>query len=385
MTDKDLLQEFPARWIKATDGMAVTAQVWEEAHEHHRRFQRLHDRVRHGPGIVSGLGVIASDPPDSSVYVLPGVAVDPWGQMIVVSEPVAFDVGSAQGLLYLLLSYEESQPTPDRDQEDSPLYVHAHFGIEAAVAWPDTPSVELARVRRRDRKAPLVDAEDAEHPGPNELDLRFRQDPSQSAGKVHQIASLAVCYTGGLKEPQHAHGADYLARALRRSRPGRRVWVDDPVSLAAGLETYTLVYLVGRDAFQLNRDEMKALYGYLQAGGTVLFESCRHGFENGDPPADAAFLDLVSSMGLELEELPPAHSLLVDPHLFAAPPPGFETDDSGKVLVGGGVIYSTGDYGCLWQGRRRGRAASREEIRTAMEWGDNLVTYALERGRVADL
>jgi hypothetical protein len=73
----------------------------------------------------------------------------------------------------------------------------------------------------------------------------------------------------------------------------------------------------------------------------------------------------------------------VEPHLFAAPPPGFETDGTPKVVVGaaaaGRVVWSMCDYGCLWQGERRGRAASREEIRTAMEWGANVVTYALNR------
>jgi hypothetical protein len=313
------------------------------------------------------------------VYVLPGVAVDPHGQMIVVTKPVAYDVGSEQGLLYLLLTHEESRPTPDRDVEDSPLYVGAHYGLEAAVAWPDAPCVELARVQRQDRKSALLDAQDGEHPGPNEIDLRFRQDLAAKRAAAQQIASLAVCYTGGLKQPQHGHGADYLARALRQSQSGRRVWVDDRVSLASELGTYTLVYVVGRDAFKLDRDEMKGLYGYLQGGGTVLFESCRHEFEEGDPPADAAFLDLLDSMGIQLEELTPGHGLLVDPHLFAEPPQGFEVEDTARVLFGGGVIFSTHDYGCLWQGRCRGRAASREEIRTAMEWGDNVVTYALNR------
>jgi hypothetical protein len=47
--------------------------------------------------------------------------------------------------------------------------------------------------------------------------------------------------------------------------------------------------------------------------------------------------------------------------------------------VGEGVIVSACDYGCLWQGERRGRAASREEIRAAHEWGSNLMAYAVAR------
>jgi len=114
-----------------------------------------------------------------------------------------------------------------------------------------------------------------------------------------------------------------------------------------------------------------------------LFESCRREVDGDNPPADASFSDLLASLGISCQELQPGDSLLVEPHLFAAPPPGFETDGTPKVVVGaaaaGRVVWSMCDYGCLWQGERRGRAASREEIRTAMEWGANVVTYALSR------
>jgi len=49
------------------------------------------------------------------------------------------------------------------------------------------------------------------------------------------------------------------------------------------------------------------------------------------------------------------------------------------VVISDAVIFSTHDYGCLWQGERRGGSASREEIRSAMEWGSNVVAYALAR------
>jgi hypothetical protein len=371
---KDQLNEFPTRRIKAADGMAVTAQVWEEAHDYHRRWQRAHELYAHGPGIVTGLEVIASDPADSSLYVLPGIALDPLGRTIVVTEPVAYDIGQAHGQLYLLLTYEESHPTASDKEEDGPLYIHSQFSIEATPTLPDTAFVELARLRRQSRESPLVNARNAAHPGPNEIDQRFR--PEAATGR-QGTTSVAVSYTGGSTDEKHGRGADSLARTLRNL--GRRVWVDDRVLLVHGLEGYTLVYLVGQDAFQLSRDEMNALYNFLQGGGTLFIESCRQRAEGGDPPADASFLDLLESMGVKLEEVPPGHDLLAEPHLFAAPPPGFETEGGPRVLVGGGVILSQCDYGCLWQGERRGRLASREEIRSAMEWGENLVAYALKR------
>jgi hypothetical protein len=382
MIREDLLREFPIKRLKAVDGMAVTAGVWEEAHDYHRQRQRFHALLNHGPGIVTGLEVIASDPPDSSVYILPGIAVDPLGQTIVLPEPMVYDVGTTQGLLYLLLTYGESNPTAEDDREEGALYVHGQFGIEAGLGLPDTPWVELARIRRQSRESPIMDAQDAAHPGPNKIDLRFRQEIGAAP---QEVVSLAVVYAGGKNaggktDERHERGARYLARTLGHS-DRRRAWVDDDVPLAPGLEVYTLVYLVGREAFQLSRDEMNALYAYLQEGGTVFIESCRQGTETGDPAADASFADLLGSLGLQLEALPPGHSLLLEPSLFAVPPPGFETEGAPGVSIGEGVIFSTHDYGCLWQGERRSGAASREEIRAALEWGGNLVTYAMERRR----
>jgi len=388
-------QECPTKWIEPVDGLAVTAAVWKDAHDYHRQQQRFHALFSHGPGIVAGLNVVASDPPDSTLYILPGMAVDPNGETIVVTQPVAYDVGAAHGLLYLLLSYEQSRPRTSGghgSEEPEPLYVHAEFGIEVRPTLPDTPCVELARLRRQDRKSPLLNAKDAEHPGLNEIDLRFRrsQDPSSARAMPTATASIAVIHAGeakgkrasggqGLDLP-HGRGASYLARALRDSR--LNAWVDVGVPLVPGLESYTLVYLVGRGAFQLGRDEMNTLYSYLQGGGTLLFESCRRDVQGDNAPADVSFSDLLASLGISCQEPQPGDSLLLEPYLFGAPPPGFETEGTPKMLVGaadsGQVIWSMCDYGCLWQGERRGRAASREEIRTAIEWGTNLIAYALK-------
>jgi hypothetical protein len=49
------------------------------------------------------------------------------------------------------------------------------------------------------------------------------------------------------------------------------------------------------------------------------------------------------------------------------------------VAVGEAAIFSTYDYGCLWQGEQRGGSASREAIRAALEWGSNVVAYAVSR------
>jgi len=393
VSQQDLVKQFPERRIKPFDGMVVTAEVWEEAHEYHRQQQRYHSLLAHGAGILTGLEVIASDPPDSSVYILPGMAVDASGQVIVLPEPFSYDLGAAQGALHLLLSYVESQPRPDERAADaagpteSTLYIRSQFSLETAGTppAPDAPHVELARIRRAGVSAPIQDAPDSQHPAVNQIDLRFRR----SAGApVSQPASVAVCYLPGVLDEarrRHGRGAGWMARAGRQA--GVPVWVDDGVPLIShfDLNGYTLVYVVGQASFALKPDEMNVLYAYVQNGGTILYESCRQGAGGssiGEPPADEAFLDLLSSFGTKMEDVPAEHALLTGPNLFGVPPAGFETVGNlklGGAGDGGGIIFSTFDYGCVWQAQQRGKVAQRQDIRSAHEWGGNVIAYALSR------
>lgn len=370
MTNKDFIQEFPVKRIKPVDGMAVTAQTWEEAHEYHRQYERFHTLLHHGWGIVTGLEVMASDPPDTAVYILPGVAVDPTGQTIVLPQPVSYDIGhEMEGLLYLLFGYEESRPRADdsRGQGDGPLYVHAEFSISAQTTLPTTPWVELARIRRRSREDPFSDAQDPAQPGPNEIDLRFRREIG-----APRVVSVAVCYLGEVKDKKHGLGASYLAHALNRL--GRyHVSVDDDVALAPGIEANSLIYLVGQGSFELSSSQLNGLSNHVKRGkGTLFIESI-------DSKGKAAFLNALKTMDMEPKALGPGHRLLVEPCLFAAPPPGFEAKDGAEVLVSEGVIFSTCNYGLLWQGQIHNGVPSREQIRSAVEWGANIVAYARDR------
>jgi hypothetical protein len=384
VSQQDLFKQYPFQRIKPYDGMVVTSDVWDEAHTYHRQQQRYHNLLNHEPGILIGLEVIASDPPDSAVYIQPGIALDAAGQVIVLPEALAFDLGAAQGPLYLVLSYDESQPkadeigTPVEDASDVKLLVHAQFGLEAVGIPPDLASmyVELARINRQGTEAPLTNADDQIHPALNQIDLRFRRNVG---GAAQPAVRLAVCYMGQTSKEEarrHGVGADVLARTLRRAQ--QPVWVDDAVGLAGtDLSAYTLMYLVAQGEFQLTPDEMNSLYIYLRSGGTLLIESCRKATASGS--ADPVFLDMLSSFGITLTALPADHVLLSEPNFFAALPIGFETNGVPNLKVGEGVIMSSCDYGCLWQGERRGQAASREEIRAAHEWGNNIIAYAAAR------
>jgi hypothetical protein len=229
--------------------------------------------------------------------------------------------------------------------------------------------VELARVWRSSRNATFLNAQNPVQPGPDEIDLRFRRE----VGAPYEV-NLAVSYLGQVKDKKHGRGAGYLAQTLNHLGH-YRVSVQDDVALGPGIVGNTLVYLVGQGSFELNPGLMNGLRNYVQRGkGTLFIESL-------DSAAEEAFADFLKSTELLPAALPPGHRLLTQPYLFAAPPPGFETQEEPKLLETEGVIFSTYNYGLLWQGERRGRKASREEIRAATEWGSNIVTYAVNRQR----
>lgn len=376
----DFLKNYPNKRIRAIDGMAVTSEVWEDAHHHHRQAQRFHNLYSHGNGIVTGLQVIASDPADTAVYILPGVAVDSAGQMIVITEPTAYDVGrQVEGLLHLVLTYGESRPRSEgaqSTQEGAPLFVHSEFSVQALPATPSTPYIELARVKRQGRAAALTDAQDAAHPGANEIDLRWRQT---STPTVRETVGVAVVYAG-MAERQHGEGWLNLARAVTHHTQ-YTVVVDDNTLLTAGLADYALICVVAQRAFQFSPEEQSALQAYVQNGGTIFLESCRRATTSA-PGSDQSFQELISAFGIKVADASKAGQVLLkQPNFFSGLPAGY--DPAGTLLAGGGVVMSTLDYGCVWAGEQRGGAASREAIRAATELGENLIGYAAQRRKAA--
>ena len=266
------------------------------------------------------------------MYVLPGMAISPEGDVILLNDPTPFDLSTtAEGLLCLFLTYNESRPMAmsNSDEADQPLFIRAEFGLEAGQRPPAAGGLELARVRRSSRTAPIADAFDPAHPGANAIDLRFRQ---QLPVTFEPVASIAVSYVGG-SDCQHGAGLDNLARFAHHGGY-LRASVDDGVPLDSNLPSYTLVCLAGLGAFDLTTDQMTALYDYIRQGGTLFIETCRQHMPVGDPPADTSFRSLLATLGIPVRDMLPGDAVLAEPHFFAAPPPGFRTCVRAACCVG---------------------------------------------------
>jgi hypothetical protein len=367
MASENLFTLFPQRKIRAYDGMPVTAEIWDEAHTYHDRAQRAHNLFFHGAGILVGMEVVASDPPDQMVYILPGAAVDPTGQLIVLPEPVAYDLGSAtDGALYLFISYRKSI-TGRRSPEAAPTpeYTDDQFLIAAAPSLPEQPVVELARFRRDNRGAPIRDAHYPLHPHGGEIDLRFRRlIPVRAEPQV----SAAVVYLGEGPEKDLGAGLARLTGELHQVAQINLV-VDDDLQLGPEVLGYALICLAAQGSFQLTPAQVKGLRGYLERGGSLFLEYA-------DEAASACFSEVCAGLGAAPQALSRGHPLLAQPFLFSAPPPGFA---DGQLLAADGLLLSGSQYGKAWCGESPAQAQTREQTRALVEWAANLLAYAADR------
>lgn len=368
MSNDNLLNNFPNKRIKPYDGMSVTADVWNLAHEYHQRVNLAHNLFFHGSGILIGLEVVASDPPDRMVFILPGVAVDSNGKVIVLSEPVAYDLGDeVEGPLYLTIIHRESSQGVKKNSEGSNLsYIQDEFLITARQSLPEAPMVELARFTRESRKSPIHDATESKTPGMNEIDLRYRRRIQMQS---EQLLTAAVIYLGDLKNPVHGKGLIRVSDELRRNKQINLV-VDDHTQLDRGILGYSFLYLVGKGKFQLTKTQIKGLQGYISLGGFLFMESC-------DVVAEESFKNMMNDVELPVStSLENPHSMLNSPNFFVTPPGGFEVE--GKLFLSAGGVLSTYNYGQLWAGEGNDRIPTREELRSASEIAENLIYFIID-------
>jgi hypothetical protein len=348
--------------------MPVTAEVWDKAHSYHRQMTDSHNLFFHGAGILAGLEVVASDPADHIVYVLPGVAVDPAGQLIVLSEPVAYDLGSeVDGPLFLVLSHRESTVGDEKTRKEYGLqYTRDEFLLTARAEIPEGSWLELARFNRSDRNAAIHDAIHSAHPAANELDLRYRQSIML---KQEKLLTVALVSSGNNSIKIWGDG---LLRLAGEACPEKniRLVVDEFSQFTPDVLAYDLVCIAAAGKFTMSAVQVNGLKGYINHGGILFMDAC-------DEAAASSFEKIIEQTGITLENISKGYPLLSKPYLFAQPPAGYAK--TGELKAGKGIIFSTFHYGGMWNGEAAGRIPNREEIRSAMEFGVNLMFHIVSR------
>ena len=365
------------------EGLMVDAAAWADAHRYHQDHQRLHALALHQPGIVAGLEVTANNPPDLSVVIHPGLALDPEGNVILVTRAQRYHLQPKErGPVYLIIEFREVGAERASDDGDQPTRILEAYRIQQRDALPAEPHVELARVRIEAAGQPVRDPRDPFSPAAQEIDGRFRPQVTicpQGELSLGLLAPKAGGATGGLGQ----RGLRNLGRALSLDC-GYRASFKGAVELGREAGDCGLLYIAGGQSLSLDQYELTALGTFLEGGGVLFGESCDEGrAANQGGGLVIGFKVLAERLGRRLTAVTRGHPLLDARFPFALPPEGAAS--GGELLEADGLIFSTKDFACAWAGGHEDRPLGRTAIREALEFGVNVAAYAMARQRLAAL
>lgn len=145
-------------------GQLLTARDFQAEQEYHQQKRRLLNRTLHGYGVVCGLLVTPTEPPDPArVTVEAGLALDASGREIVIPEPTKLDLSACLDeeesrererpqWLFVTLEYEEKETEsvpvlgPDGEEPSQPSRIEESYRLSLRrepVAHPQGSPDEL--------------------------------------------------------------------------------------------------------------------------------------------------------------------------------------------------------------------------------------------------
>ncbi len=358
-------------------GLMIDENAWADAHEYHRTLARLHLLSGHGWGIVEGLEVVADRREPNTLFIRPGVAIDPHGYALVVGQERRLTVTVGQGVtVYVIARRHEELTAPQRYWSDQDEYTRIIEKCETLVQTtpPLAPAIELARVTM---SGALRNAADVLAPQPGEIDLRFRERLAIRPRPDLAVAQLALPDEplDGSGSRGHIPGLRYLLRELSLTTAYRSRWAGS-VRLGDSIPAVSFLYLSGSRGFHVDSTAQAHLQDFLQHGGLIFADGCQ-----GELTVEfaAAVQAMATALGRQLQPVVRWHPMLTARHVFAEPP--LSSPDRIALAEGDGIVLSTADYGCAWQGGAPDHPLSREMVRAALEFGINVLVYARQRQR----
>jgi hypothetical protein len=308
--DLSSLTRFRLRRVNPYRGLVIDENTWAEAHDYHRDHVRLHTLAFHNAGVIDGLEVKPTPSQVGSVDVGTGVALDPEGNMLVVGQDrrVAFDNVEA-GEVLIVISYLENRVNADAAApRGAPANrIVESYKIEAVSKLPDTPCLELARVVWTGAEAAVKFAADADNPGPDEIDLRFR-----AVARTARPVAVGIGFVAGETAGPHLRGLSNLVREIN-SIGGYDAQFRGRLNLEQGTGGTDLIYLcapVASDAAVIS------LSSHLGRGGIVLADACSG---NGNGALAKGLRQLSEPLGLRLRAIEAGDPLLDTRYTFAEP------------------------------------------------------------------
>ncbi len=390
----------PLHRLSVYDGLMLNAERWLLAHNYHRRRQNLHYQALHLPGIVYGLGVRVIEPPADSlgsyrdqdrrrsesrwIEVQPGMAIDAEGNPIIVDAGTdrtyriaAKAPDSGTRTIYVVVSYVEPDSLERQSEE---MAIAERFRLDQKTTPPTDREVELCRVLLTPGRVALAVPQDVFKPLPNQLDFCHRQLAQLRPQGSIQAASLSPL------SRNTAENFEYLMRSLPALYPKLQGWMN-PTSLdteavspakippVGKLAAYDLLYLTAQDFVSFESADLKCLQSYLGQGGVVFLH-----LPMGDRTLEQRVQQQWQNSLNPWDALPVEHLLRTQPFIFTQLPTFKQT--ALRLLVIGGFICVQGNILDAWGIRG---SFSRDETRTAHEFGINLLHFAWQRRQLTQL
>ncbi len=399
MALKDIIK-FQLKRVSPFQGLVIDADTWRDAHNYHRDQQRLHVLAFHKTGIVEGFEVTANNPPDLSVTIHPGMAIDPEGNVIIIPQKQRYQIQTREkGTIYLIIQFREVPAEPYQPPEGGqPTRILEAYRIQEREKLPTEPYLELARIDFDPAQEVIRDAKSRAQAGKTEIKLGFRQVVTSSPPSVtapappttpektgaatletshpRETVTVGHAVLGEASKDLHSAGLQNLIREINR-QDNFMVNLEENISLDKNVNRCTMIYLAGNNRFELTAEQQTILGAFLKSGGVIFGEGCSEGQEEAESKGakefGLAFNQLASQLKCKLEIAQRGHPLLIAIHVFSEVPPGAEP---GMLLEGGHMIYSGSDYGCAWQGGHQDHPLSRDIIRSSLEMGINIVVHA---------
>ena len=379
MSLADVLKR-PLRRLVPHEGLVIDVPTWNAAHDYHIYHQRLHALAMHSPGVITGLEVVAWEPPGNSIVINPGIAVDAEGRTIIMGEPQRFQLRTGEpGTVYLTVQYREvSDNTDSSAEEDSQVrHVQEAYLLEERRQPPDGPYIELARVQISGTGATVSDARNPHSPAADEIDTRYRMvSGPQPLGYINiGVVPLEVTPDGQIP---HAAGVMSLVQVINATTRYHAEFKGS-INLNQEIVECDLLIMAGQQEFVFPDDWVLVISRFLERGGVILGEPS--GAETADdsvgPTFPQAFLNLAERLGRDLTVVERGHPMFSAHHIFSQAPAGI--NDKALLVEADGVVYSDANYGSLWSGGISDEPASRETIRSATELGTNIAIFASRR------
>ncbi|MBD1909340.1 DUF4159 domain-containing protein [Leptolyngbya sp. FACHB-16] len=384
----------PLERLNVYDSLMINAQRWSLAHAYHRQRQNVHYQSLNQPGIVCGLGITIIDPPDSTesrfrdqrwIEIQPGIAIDVEGNVIIVDEAVdrTYRIAAKPPIagsitVYVVVSYVE--PEAPSYQPHSEV-LREQFRFDQKTTPPKDHEIELCRIQLSNNFIQIERPDDVLFPVQNQLDMSHRlQAQTKPIATAHLAQIKPQSTEAGVSKGQ---AVTFLARSTSALYPSLQgIAAPNVLSLQAeAIAPYDLLLLDADHVSELSGTEQDVLSEYLTQGGMVLIElldTNEFAIANFQNWIEHSFQTALESW----HELSNDHPVRSHPFLFAALP---EVDQTSiQVWCGGGIIFVAGGLSSAWAPDVQGMR-SRNDIRTAQEFGINLLHFAWRRRHLTQL